>query len=128
MIHKISEVLSVQNDLSSGAGLTAISKAAAAYNLASVDLTKYEGGFSYEVEAGSISGGATVDFKLQDSADNATFADMSPAQAIVQLTATGSARLEGRVRGYRQYVRGVLTVGTAATVVAVKFIGQKRSV
>jgi hypothetical protein len=125
VIHKISQVLDIQ--AGDGAGLDAVSKANAAYNLASVDLTKYEGGFEFYVDCGGISGGATVDFKLQDSDDNASFADVASA-AITQITANGRASLESRVRAVRRYVRGVLTVGTASTVVGVKFIGQKRAI
>jgi Bbp16-like protein len=127
MIHKISTQLAIQDDSASGAGLGAQSKAAAAYNLASVDLTKYEGGFAYLVSAGAISGGATVDFKLQDSDDNASFADVASA-SITQLVASGKAILDSRVRAVRRYVRGVLTVGTAATAVEVTFIAQPRSI
>lgn len=127
MIHKITEVLDIEDDGSSGAGLAAQSKSAAAYTLTSVDLTKYEGGGCYLIDAGSISGGATVDFKIQDSADNSSFADVS-GLAITQITASGKAFLNFRVRQVRRYIQGILTVGTASTVVCVIFIGQKRVV
>jgi hypothetical protein len=127
MIHKLSDAFDIVDDASSGQGLGAQSKAAAAYNLASFDATKYEGGFQYIVSAGAISGGATVDFKLQDSADNSTFADVA-SQSIAQITASGRKTLDVRTRQTRQYVRGVLTVGTAATAVAVIFVGQKRTI
>ncbi len=129
MLHKISEVLDLLDDASSGPGLAAQSKTAAAYNLGSIDLTKYYGGFAYLISAGAISGGATVDFKLQDSDDNSSFADVSgSAFAITQMTASGKTILDCRARQkFRRYVRGVLTVGTATTVVGVFFIGQKRA-
>lgn len=126
MIHKITDVLDIQDDSGSGPGLGAQSKAAAAYNLTSIDLTKYKGGFAYVVSAGAISGGATVDAKIQDSADNASFADVS-GLAITQITASGKAALNARIRQCRQYVRLVLTVGTASTAVGVTFVGQKRN-
>lgn len=127
MIHKISDILDQNDDASSGFGLGAQSKAAATYNLASFDTTKYEGGFGFIVSCGSISGGATVDFKLQDSADNSSFADVSPSIAITQITASGIRKLDARTRQVRQYVRGVVTVAVATTVVGVIFTGQKRA-
>lgn len=123
MIHKISERLDVST--SGGAGLDAQSKTAGTTNLASIDANKYMGALAWVITAGGISGGATVDFKVQDSDDNSTFADVS-GQSITQITASGSAILDTRIRKFRRYVRGVLTVGAATTVVGVVFIGQKR--
>lgn len=127
MIHKIPDILDIEDDGSTGAGKAAQSLTAAAYNLNGVDLTKYEGGMAFIISAGGISGGATVDFKLQDSADNSSFADLATPIAITQMTASGLTILSFRVRQIvRRYLRGVLTVGTATTVVGVFFVGQKR--
>lgn len=126
MIHKISDVLNVNAGASSGPGLAAVSKTAAAYNLPSIDVSLYEGGFAYNISAGGISGGATVDAKIQDSADNSTFADVS-GLAITQITASGEATLDVRTRQLRRYARLVVTVGTATTVVGVVFVGQKKT-
>jgi hypothetical protein len=127
MIHKISDVLDILDDASSGPGLASQSKAAAAYNLTGIDLTSYVGGLAFLISAGAISGGATVDFKIQHSDDNSSFADISPAVSITQITASGKTLLGLRCRQFaKRYIRGVLTVGVAATAVGVTFIGQKK--
>src|SRR5579872_3367176 len=126
MIHKITDVLDLEDDNSSGVGLGAKSYTAAAYNGAGVDLTKYEGGFGWFITCDTVGGSGTIDAKIQDSADNVTFADISTPIAITQITAAGNAFLGARVRQLRRYARIVMTIGVATSVVAAVFIGQKR--
>lgn len=126
MIHKISDILTLADDSASGNGLAAKSYAAGASNGAGIDTTLYEGGLAFALSCGTIGASATVDLKIQDSADNSTFADLATPLAITQLVAAGFAKLDVRTRQTRRYVRFVMTVGVAASVVAVVFVGQKR--
>ena len=53
----------------------------------------------------------TADCKLQDSADNSTFADVSPAIAVTQVAAdSGTASVDFDARARRRFVRAVTTV------------------
>lgn len=68
------------------------------------------------LEVGAVSGTSpTLDVKIQDSADNSTFADLSPSVAFTQVTAANNSqilRLEGlNAAGRRRYIRVVATVG-----------------
>ncbi len=59
---------------------------------------------------GAITG--TIDAKVQDSADDSTFADLSPAVAATQLAATGDDQLvvlSVKEGSHREYVRVVVT-------------------
>lgn len=128
MIHKITDVLDIQDDNSSGVGLGAKSYTAAAYNGTGVDLTKYEGGMAFVLSCDTVGGSGTIDLKVQDSADNSSFADIASGPSITQLTAAGLSVLAFRVRQIpRRYCRCVLTIGVATSVVSVVFIGQKRA-
>ena len=67
-------------------------------------------------EVGAVSGTTpTLDTKVQDSADNSAFADLSPAVAFTQVTAANNSqilRLDGlNLAGRRRYLRAVATVG-----------------
>jgi hypothetical protein len=125
MIHKVTDAIDLQDSAASGAGLAALSRAAGTYNTTGVDLTKYEGGCAYDISAGAVTG--TLDVKLQDSADNSTFADVAPAVAITQLAAAGHATLNFRTRQCRQYVRISAVSVTGPAVFSATFVGQKRS-
>ncbi len=68
------------------------------------------------LEVGVVSGTTpTLDVKIQDSADNATFNDLSPSVAFTQVTASNNSqalRLDGlNGTGRRRYIRVVATVG-----------------
>lgn len=78
-----------------------------------------------KVIAGSIASGATVDCKLQESADGSTgWADISGA-AIVQMTDTDDNKppmvdvLLGGVANRKRYIRAVLTPSGTAPLVGV---------
>ena len=75
----------------------------------------------FVLDVGAFGASATVDMKLQESADNSTFTDIAGA-AITQLAAAGGnnrlATLEiraGQLSAGKRYVRARVTVGTAAT-------------
>ena len=68
------------------------------------------------LETGAVTGTTpTLDVKIQDSADNSTFADLSTPVAFTQVTAANNSqilRLEGlNATGRRRYIRVVATVG-----------------
>jgi hypothetical protein len=128
MFHKISDGLDVRSGASSGPGILAKSQTVVQYG-GGVDLTKYKGGFCFNINAGTFGSSATLDAKLQDSADDSSYADLSTAIAITQMTAAGEANLEARVRRIpRRYVRVAVTAATAAVVFGVTFIGQKKTI
>lgn len=75
------------------------------------------------VMAGDLGSSATLDFKLQGSADDSTWVDIS-GKSITQLTQAGTdsnkqaeveiTAEEAGALGYR-YIRGVMTVGVATS-------------
>ena len=127
MIHKLSEVLDLQGGAASSAGIAAASYSSVQCS-AGVDLTKYKGAIGWQINAGTFGSSATLDAKIQESDDNSTFTDLSPAVAMTQKTAAGQAVLETRVRTFtKRYGRIALTPAVAAVVAGATFIGQKRS-
>ena len=92
---------------------------AGAKNGAGVDCRGYEYA-TFCVQLGTLGTSATVDFKVQDSADNSTFADISGA-TITQQTQAGTDASDSVVQvtvycpAQARYLRGVLTVGTATS-------------
>lgn len=127
MIHKLTDVLALSDDASSGFGLPAKSQTVVQHG-AGVDLTKYEGAFGWAISAGTFGGSATLDAVIEDSADNSSFATLATPIAITQMTAAGFTVLQSRVRAIpRRYVRITVTPATAAVVFSAVFIGQPRS-
>lgn len=91
--------------------------ATAAQNGTGVDVTKFEGpaivAFYAKINSGTS---PVVDWKLQDSADNSSFADVSPAIAAAQVVGTGATNgnqtiVIPDIGSLRQYARGVATPG-----------------
>jgi hypothetical protein len=83
--------------------------ATTAVNSASLDTQKCRH-VDIFILVGAITG--TIDAKLQDSADDSSFADLSPAVAITQLAATGDdqlAVLSAKEGSHRRFVRAVVT-------------------
>lgn len=71
----------------------------------------------------------TLDLKLQDSDDNSTFADVSPAVAFVQVVAGASQQRVGvDCDALRRYVRIVSTIGgtTPSFTYSVNMVGRKQ--
>jgi hypothetical protein len=85
----------------------------------------------FVLDVGAFGASATVDMKLQESPDNATFTDLAgTGVAITQLVAGGGnnrlATLEvraGQLSAGKRYVRALVTVGTAATILACVALG-----
>jgi hypothetical protein len=93
-----------------------------------IDLSKFRRAL-FVLNVGAFGGSATVDFKLQESADGISYSDLS-GFAITQLAAAGGnnrlASIEvraGQLSAGKRYVRGRVTVGTAATLLHVLPLG-----
>ncbi len=87
-----------------------IDLATGATNSASLDTQRCRH-VDFFVPVGVISG--TVDVKVQDSADDSTFADLSPALAITQMADTDDGQMvviSVKEGSHRRYVRIVVTI------------------
>jgi len=92
-----------------------------------VDLKDYEGPVvitqNHGVSTGSLAG------KIQDSADNVSFADLDPSVAFTSETTTvGVQQVVIQSKHVRRYIRYVGTVTTGPQVVAVTMSGNKKNV
>lgn len=101
-------------------------------NGASLDLQNYEGDI-LAVMSSALGGGTTptLDVKIQDSADDSTFADVT-GKTFTQVTgAAGNGVQEMTLdpRALRRYIRMVATIaGTSPTFDCYgQFIGQKKT-
>jgi hypothetical protein len=117
-------------------GLAPISLAAATpTGTGGVDMSKF-GRALFVLSVGVFGASATVDMKLQESSDNATWTDMAvdiptiSNVAITTLLAAGGnnreASLEVRadqLLAGKKFVRALITVGTAATLVQCTALG-----
>lgn len=101
--------------------------AAGSYNSTVIDLQKYHK-VVFLIQTGVLGASATVDFGIYaDTASGGSFATLATGKALTQVVkATGDntqymVEVNGndlRIQGFR-YVRGKLTVGTAASIVGV---------
>jgi hypothetical protein len=95
-----------------------------------VDLLGYEGKLKITLDIGTVSGTTpTLDLKIQDSADNSSFADLATPVAFAQQNAAGINHLGLDVRLCRRYIRAVATIaGTSPHFnCAVLGYGQKQT-
>lgn len=102
---------------------------AASSNEAGVDLLDYEGDITLILDAEAGGSGITYAVKVQDSSDNATFADVS-GKAFTTTTAN-TALVESLVVNtdeIKRYARVVITVagGTGTGAVSVVGLGRKK--
>jgi hypothetical protein len=124
-MEQMSQALSI-----AGAPIHSQSVAAGTAQTGGVDMQKF-GRALFVLDVGAFGASATVDMKLQESSDNATFFDMAvdiptiSNVAITQLLAAGGnnrlATLEVRADQLstgKRYVRALVTVGVAATQLA----------
>jgi len=112
----------VKNNYEIAEALAAASCAAGTQESAAVDFSKATSA-SFLVSVGTVGTDATVDAKLQYSADGITWTDEPDETykndtAIAQITAAGSAKLH-IIYPRARYYRVAVTVATAACVVAV---------
>jgi len=99
-------------------------------NGAGADLQGYQGVLKIVLDSGAGGGTTpTLDVKIQDSADNSTFADVS-GKVFTQVTGASASiqSLAIDTRAVRRYIRAVLTIaGTTPTFgLAVVAVGQKQ--
>ena len=99
-------------------------------NGAGADLQGYQGVLKIVLDSGAGGGTTpTLDVKIQDSADNSTFADVS-GKVFTQVTGASASiqSLAIDTRAVRRYIRAALAItGTSPTFgLAVAVIGQKQ--
>jgi len=96
-----------------------------------VDVSAYTGPMLFVQDVGTVSGTTpTLDGKLQDSADDSSYADVTGA-TFTQVTASNSVQtLQLGADSVRKYVRWVGTIGgtTPSFTCGVKAIGIKATV
>ena len=91
-----------------------------------VDLQDYEGKVIITQHHGIGTG--TLDGKIQDSADNASFADVSGATFTQETTTAGIQKLALNPKEIRRYIKYVGTVVTGPQIVGVSMAGMKKTV
>lgn len=91
-----------------------------------VDLQDYEGPVVIIQNHGTSTG--TLDGKIQDSADNSSFADVSGATFTQSTTTADVKTLVLQSKQVRRYIKYVGTVVTGPQVVGVTMTGVKKSV
>jgi len=99
-------------------------------NGAGADLQGYQGVLKIVLDSGAGGGTTpTLDVKIQDSADNSTFADVL-GKVFTQVTGASASiqSLAIDTRAVRRYIRAVLVIaGTSPTFgLAVAVVGQKQ--
>ena len=97
---------------------------------AGADLQGYQGVLKIVLDSGAGGGTTpTLDVKIQDSADNSTFADVS-GKVFTQVTGASASiqSLAIDTRAVRRYIRAVIAItGTSPTFgLAVAVVGQKQ--
>ena len=109
--------------------LSANDVVAASANRTGVDLVDYEGDVIAVLDAEAGGAGITYAVKVQDSADNSSFADVS-GLAFTTTTANTALRetLKINTDEVRRYIRAVITVagGSGAGAVSVVALGSKK--
>lgn len=101
----------------------------ASFNATGMDLQQYEGVLKVTQNVGTPTGTTpTLSGKIQDSADNASFADVA-GYTFAQATGAGSASIQVDTRAVRRYIRYVGTIGgtTPSFPMAVSVYGKTKS-
>lgn len=91
-----------------------------------VDLNDYEGAIMFIQNHGTGTG--TLDGKIQDSADNSSWADVSGATFTQSTTTADLKQITVDRRALRRYVRYVGTIVTGPQNVAAVAVGMKKTV
>lgn len=91
-----------------------------------VDLQDFEGPVVVTQDHGTSTG--TLDGKIQDSADNSSFADVSGLTFTQETTGAAIQKLVIDKKSVRRYIKYVGTVGTGPQVVSVSLLGVKKIV
>ncbi len=97
-------------------------------NSTGVDLKEYEGDVAFVMDAGAGSGDMTLDCKIQDSADNSSYADVTGGAFTQVTTAASVQKIVLKSDEIRQYVRAVRDVGgtTPSFALSIKGYGIKK--
>lgn len=98
----------------------------AAATSSGVDLKDYEGPILITQDHGVSTG--TLDGKIQDSADDSSYADVAGLTFTQETTGAGIQKLVVQSKQVRRYIKYVGTVGTGPQVVGVSMAGVKKSV
>jgi hypothetical protein len=89
-----------------------------------------EGEIAIIADVANVSGTTpTADLKIQDSADNSSFADIVPAASFTQVTTVaGRQKMSLNKNELRRYIRVVYTLGGTSPVylISVNAVGMKR--
>ena len=94
-----------------------------------VDVTDYEGMAEVVLDSAAGTGTSpTQDVKLQDSADNSTFADITGATFTQVVKAASQQNISVDLSKARQYVRAVTTIGgtTPSFTTSVNLLARKK--
>ena len=104
----------------------------ATLNATGFDVSSYIGNITFEQSTGVVSGtNPTWDGKIEDSADNSSWADVSGATFTQVTASTNLQTLNVDTRSVRKYLRYTGTIGGTSTPtfnVSVTAIGQKQAV
>lgn len=106
--------------------LAASQSAAATFNGSGVDLRDYEGPILIIQNGGAGTG--TLDGKIQDSADNSTFADVAGLTFAQKGTGAATTVLAVQSKQVRRWIRYVGTIVTGPQLVSVTAVGVKKIV
>jgi hypothetical protein len=96
----------------------------AAATSSGIDLLGYEGLVEFLIVTGAVTGSTAP--KLQDSADNSSFADITGATATAISTADQVRSIKVDVRNVRRYIKFVGTVTTGPILIGVVMNGFKK--
>lgn len=99
----------------------------------SVDLNDYDGSAKIIVQIGAATAGSspTMDVKIQDSADNSSFADVTGATVAQVTTVALTASIGLAPRTYRRYVKLYATIGGTSSPsfpISAVVLAQKKTV
>ena len=95
------------------------------------DVSAYNGNITFAQSVGTVSGTTpTLDGKIQDSADDSTYADVTGATFTQVTSSTSLQTLNVDTRSVRKYLRyvGTITGTTPSFGMSVTAIGQKQAV
>jgi len=106
--------------------LLASQSAASTVTGTGIDLRDYEGPILITQNGGAGTG--TLDGKIQDSADNTTFADVSGLTFAQKGTSAATTVLAVQSKQVRRYIRYVGTIVTGPQLVSVTAVGVKKIV
>ena len=91
----------------------------ASTNGTGVDILDYTGNMMVILDATKISGtDPTLDVKIQESADNSTWSDISGAE-FTQVTTASLEKITLNADGLKRYIRAVATLGGTSPVFAI---------